>query len=329
MIGFTYTQLVQAMQDWPVNSGSNYLGNIPRFVELAELRLVRDLNLEIFDPLDATFTLAAGANIVNKPTNLIALRSLRLAYTTGTTFQAANATAVCASQATYKDPTQITLTANPVNVAIAAQVTVAETADQQGGITVIISGLDNRSSLNAETLITQADRTVAGIIRWSQIQSVTVHSGSLTQTIEVGTAAVSAATLGKSFPIYKRSKDFIDNLSADPAIVGRPRYYAEIDTGTWQVAPAADQSYQAVVHFIQRPQSIVTAGTTWLGQWCGDMLFLASLMEAEMYLKADDRFADLQGDYQAKLQVARLELRNIIRQGDYSPVRAAATEVPE
>ena len=75
---------------------------------------------------------------------------------------------------------------------------------------------------------------------------------------------------------------------------------------------------------MKRPQTIVTAGTTWLGNYCGDILLLASLMEAEFYLKADDRFADISGDYDRKLQVARVELRNIIRQGDYSPVKPAA-----
>jgi hypothetical protein len=329
MIGFTYTQLQQALQDWPVNSGTNYVANIPRFVELAELKLVRDLNLEIFDPIDTSAQITTGTVLVSKPTNLIVVRSIRLALVTGTNSQAAAPAAVAASQATYVNQTALTLTASPYSPGIPAQATVTETANSAGGITVVVSGLDQNSNLASETLVTVANTPVQGIIRWSRITSVTVQNGSTAQTLEVGTAAVAAAALGQSFPVYKRSKDFIDNFEFDPAVTARPRYYAELNATQWQMAPASDQTYQVVVHFVQRPQSIVAAGSTWLGNWCGDLLFHASLMEAENYLKADDRFSDIQGQYDAKLQIARVELRNQIRQGDYSPAKATASTVQE
>jgi 23S rRNA C2498 (ribose-2'-O)-methylase RlmM len=112
-------------------------------------------------------------------------------------------------------------------------------------------------------------------------------------------------------------------------VTARPRYYAELNATQWQLAPASDQTYQVVVHFVQRPQSIVTAGSTWLGNWCGDLLFHASLMEAEDYVKADDRFDDIKNRYDEKLQIARVEMRNQIRQGDYSPAKATASTVQE
>lgn len=324
MIGFTYTQLLQALQDWPVNQGTNYVANIPRFVELAELKLVRDLNLELFDPIDATQQLTTGTVLITKPTNLIVLRTMRLALTTGTNSQAAAPAAVCASQATYVNQTPLTLTASPYVPGIPAQATVTETANSAGGITVVVSGLDQNTNLASETLVTVANTPVQGIIRWSKITSVTVQNGSTAQTLEVGTAAVAQAALGQSFPVFKRSLDFINNFEYDPAVTARPRYYAELNATQWQVAPASDQTYQVVVHFVQRPQSIVTAGSTWLGNWCGDLLFHASLMEAENYLKADDRFADIKAQYDDKLQVARLELRNIVRKGDYAPLQPTA-----
>lgn len=328
MIGFTYAQLNQAMQDWPVNSGTNYLGNISRFVELGELRLVRDLNLEIFDVTDTSQTLTAGAIIVNKPSELISLRTMRIALITGTTNQAAVPTAVCAPQITYQAITPLvlngTLAPPPINIAVPAQVTLFETSNSLGGILVTITGFDNNNFARTETLATVASTIVTGQIRWSQITGITVSNGSSSQLLEVGTAAVAQNAFGQGWPVYKRNYDFVNNFASDPAVVGRPRYYAELDQNTWQTSQAADQTYGVIVRFLKRPQTIVTAGTSWLGDRCGDLLFLTSLMEAEEYLKADDRFADLEGEYQGKLEVARVELRNSIRQGDYAPVKPAA-----
>lgn len=335
MIGYTYAQLLQSLQDWPVNQGSNYVGNIPRFVELGELRLVRDLNLEIFDVTDSSFVLATGMNVVTKPANLIALRTMQLALITGTTSQAANATAIGASQGTSASTASITfngtLGAAPCTVAIPAQLTVTDTTSGAtgGGVIVTVSGLDYLGDTQTETIDSVNGQTVTGVNRWSLIVSVTTSNGSSGQTLEFGTAAVSQSTLGNRSPVYKRNYDYVTNYASIAGAVARPRYYAEQDANTWLVSQYADQSYAVVVRFIKRPQTIVTAGTTWLGNYCGELLFLASLMEAEMYLKADDRFSDLEGDYQYKLGVARIELRNIIRQGDYSPVKPAAAPVQQ
>jgi hypothetical protein len=332
MIGYTYAQLLQSLQDWPVNQGSNYIGNIPRYVELGELRLVRDLNLEIFDQTDSSFVLLAGHSIITKPDKLVSLRTLRLASITGTTSVNANVSSICASQNSSYNLSPLSITGIvPHSLIPAQQVTATETLNSSGGINVVIVGLDVNGNAYTETIVTIAGGvTVASVERFSSVISVSTSNGSIaspSKMLEIGNAAVAQSTLGPGFPLYKRNWDYVQNFAADPAVTAPPRYYAETDSNTWAVAQAADQSYAAVVRYIKRPQTIVTAGTSWLGDRCGDLLFLASLMEAEFYLKADDRFTDLQGDYQSKLQVARVELRNSIRQGDYEPMKAAAATV--
>jgi hypothetical protein len=317
------------MQDWPVNTGTNYVGNIPRFVELGELRLVRDLNLEFWDTTDTSFELLSGTNIIQKPAELIVLRTMRLALITATTNHAAVPAALCAAQATNVNQTALVFNGSlglaPVTINPPAQVLVTEVADSLGGIQVIVTGLDLNGVLTGETITTLPGVPVSGTIQYSQIQTLTAGNGSTPQTIEVGTAAVAVTTLGQSFPVYKRSPDFVANYGSSPSATARPKYYCEIAEEQWQVAQAADQNYQAVVRFLKRPASVVITGTSWLADRCGDLLLDCALMEAENYLKADDRFADIQGDYQTKLAIARAELRNAIRQGDYSPVKAAAS----
>jgi hypothetical protein len=332
MIGFSYAQLVTAMQDWPVNAGTNYVGNIPRFVELGELRLVRDLNLEFFDETDSSFVLLAGKNIVNKPAAIVTLRTMRLAAITGTTSLAASPNSLCLTQASTVNETPLVfngaLSPAPSTLFPAAQVTATEVANSVGGIVVTVVGLDQNGHAVTESVTTlSGGLAIATENRFSLVIQVSTESGATPRTLEVGNAAVAQSTLGKSFALYKRNWDYLNNFASDPAVTAPPRYYAEVDEFTWQVAQAADINYAVLVRYIKRPESIVTAGNTWLGDRCGDLLFQCSLLEAENYLKADDRFADIQNDYASKLQTARIELRNSIRQGDYSPAKGTATTV--
>jgi len=328
---FNYATLYQAMQDWPVNYSAGYLTNIPNLVGLGELKLLRDLNLEIFDVTDSSFTLDTGTNIIDKPANLVSLRTMQLALITGTSSQAANPTALGASQGTSGSTASITfngtLGAPPCAIAIPAQVTVTDSTSggTGGGVIVTVEGLDYLSDGQTETLDSVNGQTVSGVTRWSQITSITTSNGSSAQTLKFGTAAVSQNSLGNRFPVYKRNYDYVTNYASVAGVTARPRYYAEEDSNTWIVSQYADQNYAIVVRFIKRPQSVVTAGTTWLSANCGDLLFHACLMEAENFIKADDRYADIGNQYNTKLQIARMELRNSIRQGDYSPMKSAAT----
>ena len=66
MMGFSYPQLYQALQDWPVKYSTLYLANLNRMIYLAELRVIRDLELDLFDVHDQV-TIAANATSVPKP----------------------------------------------------------------------------------------------------------------------------------------------------------------------------------------------------------------------------------------------------------------------
>jgi hypothetical protein len=329
---FTLTSLTQALQDWPVAYAAGYVANIPNCIGLGELKLLRDLNLEIFDVTDQSFTLAGGAAVVTKPANLVSLRTMQLALISSTTTVAANATAIGASQATFQSTTSITfngtLGANPVTVSVPAQFTVTDTTSGQtgGGVLVTVQGLDYLGDAQTEFITSVNGQTVSGLTRWSLIIFVNVSDGSAAQTLSYGLAAVSSSTLGNKFPVFKRNYDYVTNYASTAGVTARPRYYAEMDSNTWILSQAADQSYAVVVRFIKRPQSLVTinGGVTWLSANCGDLLFHACLLEAENFLKADDRYADIEGQYNTKLQIARMELRNSIREGDYSPVKPAA-----
>src|SRR5882762_3389495 len=66
MQGFSYSQLYSALQVWPLKASTLYLASINRLIYLAELRVIIDLDLDIFDVNDQV-ALAPGAVVVPKP----------------------------------------------------------------------------------------------------------------------------------------------------------------------------------------------------------------------------------------------------------------------
>jgi hypothetical protein len=86
MQGFSYTQLYAALQAWPLKNSSVYLANLNRMIYLGELRLVIDLDLDIFDVNDQ-ITIAANATTIPKPA-----QSQALTFTAGIAQGAESAT---------------------------------------------------------------------------------------------------------------------------------------------------------------------------------------------------------------------------------------------
>lgn len=66
MQGFNYSQLYSALQVWPYKSSAQYLASLNRIIFLGELRLMRDMDLDIFDVLDQTIV-NPGDTTILKP----------------------------------------------------------------------------------------------------------------------------------------------------------------------------------------------------------------------------------------------------------------------
>jgi len=75
-LGWTYTTLAQALQDWPVHASALYLANIGNLIGLGERRLWGDLNLEEYDKDDiTTVQTVIGNRLVSKPADVIQVRN--------------------------------------------------------------------------------------------------------------------------------------------------------------------------------------------------------------------------------------------------------------
>ena len=116
---------------------------------------------------------------------------------------------------------------------------------------------------------------------------------------------------------YLLNKDvnFIRQSYPDPTATGLPRYYALFGSRlndpnelTFILGPSPNANYGAELHYFYYPESIVTAGTSWLGDNYPPALLYGSLVEAYTYMKGE---ADMLTAYNAKYNEALAQLNRL------------------
>ena len=94
----------------------------------------------------------------------------------------------------------------------------------------------------------------------------------------------------------------------DSDFYGVPQYYAVFDQNTFILGPTPDANYNAELHYFYYPETIVTAGTTWLGNNFSSTLLYGSLLEAYTYLKGEQ---DVINQYQKRYDEAMILLKQL------------------
>lgn len=110
--------------------------------------------------------------------------------------------------------------------------------------------------------------------------------------------------------LLDKDVNFIRECYPDPTTNGVPKFYAIFDANTFILGPTPDSNYQVELHYYYYPESIVTAGTSWLGDNFETVLLYGALREAYIYLKGE---ADMIANYEQKYQEA---LAQLLRMGD-------------
>jgi hypothetical protein len=150
-------------------------------------------------------------------------------------------------------------------------------------------------------------------IRRNQIGTLTIGNKYLTLPSDwlatFSLAAIDPVTNAQEF-LLDKDVNFIRQSYPDPDDQGKPKYYAIFDDNTFILGPTPDLAYQVEMHYYYIPQSIVTAGTTWLGDNYETVLLYGSLREAYTYLKGE---ADMMQYYEQKYQEA---MQQLMRLGD-------------
>ena len=96
--------------------------------------------------------------------------------------------------------------------------------------------------------------------------------------------------------LYLLNKDvnFIRDAYPNPADTGKPKHYAifgpqssDVKELTFILGPTPDAAYTAELHYYYYPESIVTAGQTWLGDNFDSALLNGTMLEAIAYMKGE------------------------------------------
>ena len=117
--------------------------------------------------------------------------------------------------------------------------------------------------------------------------------------------------------LYLLNKDvnFIRDAYPNPADTGKPKHYAifgpqsaDVKELTFILGPTPDAAYKAELHYYYYPESIVTAGQTWLGDNFDSALFNGTMLEAITYMKGE---VDLVTLYKDRYESAIFLLKNL------------------
>ena len=119
---------------------------------------------------------------------------------------------------------------------------------------------------------------------------------------------------------YLLNKDVNFLRAAYPSAsdTGLPKYYALFgptvtnntitDELSFILAPMPDAAYSVELHYYYYPESIVDAGTSWLGDNYDPVLLYGSLVEAYIFMKGE---ADIMAAYEKKYQDALMQLNRL------------------
>ena len=111
--------------------------------------------------------------------------------------------------------------------------------------------------------------------------------------------------------LLNKDVNFIREAYPSSSGTGLPKHYANFDDDFFIVGPTPDSTYTVELHYGYYPESIVTAGTTWLGDEFDSALLNGALVEAARFMKAEP---DIIQNYE-KLYVQAIGLLKMLGDG--------------
>jgi hypothetical protein len=165
------------------------------------------------------------------------------------------------------------------------------------------------SDEQVDTFIEQAEQRIFNSVQFpnfrkNQTGTLTADNKYLEAPVDFLASYSLAVITGGSYE-YLLNKDvnYIRAAYPSPTDTGLPRYYAQFDNNTFIVGPTPDAAYTVELHYFHYPESITTAGTTWLGDNFDMTLLYGALSEAAAFMKAE---ADVLANYAKRYEEAMI-----------------------
>lgn len=182
--------------------------------------------------------------------------------------------------------------------------------DENGTTTVLFS-----STEQINTFIEQAEQRIFNMVQLLDLRkNVTGNCSTGNKYLSVPAdwlANFSMAVIdGDGNYEYMLNKDvsYIREAYPNQDTLGKPIYYAYFDENSYILAPTPDDEYGIELHYFYYPESIVTAGTTWLGNNFSSALLYGALIEAYIFMKGEQ---DINAEYQKRYNEAMAMLKQL------------------
>jgi hypothetical protein len=120
--------------------------------------------------------------------------------------------------------------------------------------------------------------------------------------------AVIDQTTGEYSYLVNKDVSFVREVFPFPNATGKPTHYAMFDKDSYILGPSPDRSYGLELHYFYYPESITTAGSSWLGDNFDPVLLYGALLEAYTFMKGD---ADILAAYQKRYDEALAMLKQL------------------
>ena len=173
---------------------------------------------------------------------------------------------------------------------------------------------DLTSTQQVDTFIQQAEQRIYNVVQLLELRkNVTGNASSGNKYLAVPSdwlanfslAVIDPVTGGYEF-LLNKDVNYIRESFPYPTTTGKPTHYAMFDQNSYILGPTPDASYSMELHYFYYPQSIVTAGTSWLGDNFSSALMYGSLLEAYTFMKGEqDIIAQYQKQYDQALAMLK------------------------
>lgn len=118
--------------------------------------------------------------------------------------------------------------------------------------------------------------------------------------------SLSVTSSGSTVFLLNKDVEYLQEYNPTGA-TGVPKYYGFFDINTFILAPVPSSAFSTELHYYYRPESIVTAGTSWLGDNAEQAMLYGTLVEAYTYMKGE---ADLLTLYNNRFLESLNRLKN-------------------
>jgi len=161
---------------------------------------------------------------------------------------------------------------------------------------------NNFPTLDMNIMIQQAEQRIYNTVQLANLrknvtgvtQANNKYVSAPNDFLSVYSIAIYPSGGGAYTYLLNKDVNFIRDAYPNPTSTGKPKHYAIFGPNsndqnelTFILGPTPDAIYGVELHYYYYPESIVTAGTTWLGDNFDSALLYGTIMEAALYMRME------------------------------------------